>query len=363
VVAAAVLGVSAIWTSAFGTVAMAAASCGGDLSITAGGSYQGCWTKVSIDTSQPVTITNSTIGGAGVTGDLLNGNATSLTVTNTRFVGTPRSGGYAVWLDSFSTFRFEHNSIEQKGGVKLNNYSGGGSPAAVIRYNQAHNIDGRLPGGGTDLIQFVQFDAVNNAPGVDISWNRIDNDPGNSSVEDNINMHSSSGTAASPILIHDNLVHGAYGLPATDSNYSGGGILLGDYAGAYETARDNVVVSSANYGIAVAAGQHMTLTNNQVISAGQLPGGAPMAANVGAVVWNQYSAPFGDINMYGNTVGYSKADGSRNDWWLPDCDGQCSNTALKPGQPITTADEQTAITGWESRAAAGGIHLGPTIGK
>src|SRR5664280_1548414 len=98
------------------------------------------------------------------------------------------------------------------------------------------------------------------------------------------------------------------------------------------------------------------------ISAGQLPGGAPMAANVGAVVWNQYSAPFGDINMYGNTVGYSKADGSRNDWWLPDCDGQCSNTALKPGQPITTADEQTAITGWESRAAAGGIHLGPTIG-
>ena len=65
------------------------------------------------------------------------------------------------------------------------------------------------------------------------------NEPGKSRVEDNINIYLSSGTAAIPILIHDNYIQGAYTInPAQGSysnktysydwSYAGGGILLGD---------------------------------------------------------------------------------------------------------------------------------------
>src|SRR3954452_15676696 len=114
-------------------------------------------------------------------------------------------------------------------------------------------------------MQFLQFDKVSNVPGIDIGWNEVVNEAGKSRVEDNISIYKSSGSAASPMSIHDNYIQGAYtikpaqadysdGTYSYDWSYSGGGIILGDGVGsttaqdpAYVKVFNNQVVSTTNY--------------------------------------------------------------------------------------------------------------------
>src|SRR5438552_2096729 len=67
--------------------------------------------------------------------------------------------------------------------------------------NRYRNIDGRKSDGkggyltgAHELVQFVQFDKVRHIPGVEIAWNEVVNEPGQSAVEDNISIYLSSGT-------------------------------------------------------------------------------------------------------------------------------------------------------------------------
>ncbi len=357
-------------------------TCTGPITITQGGTYTGCWVStdthfaVTIATSQPVTITGSTLKGPV----RLIGNSVSnvkLTVTNSRLIGTyplrGQAGGYAIYLVGFDYADIEHNYIEHKAGIKLGNWSGTSvSHPVLVRYNYASNIDGRISNGsggysGTVNATFLQFDNVKNAAGVEIAWNRIENAPDQSAVEDNISIFNASGTSASPIDVHDNLVHGAFPFPSTSSSYSGGGINLGDGGGAYAVAHDNVVVATSNYGLAITGGQNMTLRNNLAVASGLFSDGSPIPAmNVGLIAWNQYSAPFGNAQVFGNTSGWYRATNSRYsvgraDWWLPDCSGSCTDTHLNNNQDaVTLSDEANAVSAWVSKAAGAGVAVGPS---
>ncbi|HEX7463129.1 MAG TPA: hypothetical protein VF317_13250, partial [Dermatophilaceae bacterium] len=63
----------------------------------------------------------------------------------------------------------------------------------------------------------------------------------------------------------------------------------------------------------------------------------------------------------GNVVGWWKArSGSRNDWWLPDCSGTCSNTRLNANAPVTLTDEAAEDTIWQTKLRDAGVTVGPS---
>jgi hypothetical protein len=217
------------------------------------------------------------------------------------------------------------------------------------------------------MVQFLQFDKVYAVAGIDIGWNKVINQPGNSRVEDNINIYKSSGTSGSPILIHDNYIQGAYTIKpwqadTSDSTYdydwsfSGGGIMLGDGVGtgtsdpSFVKAYGNTIADTTNYGIAISSGHDESFYNNRIVSDGKLPDGRTIQnQNVGAYVWDSYDA--GSSNFYNdsghdNTIGWVQGS-SRNDWWAPVSSNMPNNIHM-PG-PITSSTEAAELASWQQR--------------
>jgi hypothetical protein len=338
-------------TSAPSTIAWS-----GPIVISQGGTYTGNWQSlnpntpaVTIATSQPVVIdhaniqSKSALVATSVTG-------ADITVTNTSgWALNPgvrgQSPGRFLDAQSFVNVDIEHDTMVGTGGIELQQYQGDGSTSQTVRvlYNDALNIDGRhstgphsfaTAPGSADYVQFCQLNACAGMSGVQIAWNRVINIPGMSCVEDNISIFQSSGTANSPVLIHDNLIDGAYPAQPTSPNFTGGGIMVSDGhtdSAATDTgfvqAFNNVVIGTTNYGIAISSGHDDSVYNNIVISSGRLPDGTMLpASNVGIYVWNAGNDPFfGNDQEYGNTIGWMRGNG-RNDQYLPD-------VTPSPGQP------------------------------
>lgn len=374
--------------------------------ITKGGTYSGTWESqnantaaVLIKTTEPVIIENSTIRSRG---DLIESGVshTNITVRNTAgYALNPnvygKLPGQFFTVEVFDNVILENNYMEGTTGINLLSYAGDGTSKETIKIigNKAVNIDGRKSDGnggfldfdqrtskstgktedGWDYAQFVQFDKVLHVPGVEIGWNEVINEPGKSRVEDVISMYKSSGTASSSILIHDNYIEGAYTIKpwqdnTSDANYtydwsfSGGGIMLGDGVGstsnddpAYVKAYGNTVISTTNYGIALAAGHHLEAYDNLVLSAGVLPDGRKIAnQNVGIYVWDSYHAGSGHFfsnSTHDNVSGWVQGSG-RNDWWSPDSSSVNKNTHFSG--TVTTATEDKAHADWKKRFEARG---------
>jgi hypothetical protein len=278
----------------------------------------------------------------------------------------------------------EGNSMFSTAGIYVN--ADGTAPSKLsVRYNKALNIDGRLSDGTggylattstsnpIDLRQFVQLNQVRATPNVEIAWNEVINEPGNSFVADNISLFLSSGTANSPILVHDNYIQGAYPVdPVTDTDYTGGGIIVDGSADSVANASgfirivNNQVVSTTNYGLAIAAGHDVQISGNRAISSGLTPHGARIAAaNVGLYVWDAYGDAklgtfFADANS-ANSVAWVKNSGKRNDDWFPNCTvGECATNVSLLIHP-TTADEANEYVAWTAKLAQNGLSIGSTL--
>ena len=92
---------------------------------------------------------------------------------------------------------------------------------------------------------------------------------------------------------------------------------------AYVEAYNNHVLSTTNYGVAIASGHDMVFHHNRVLSSGLLPDGRRVAAqNVGVYIWDLYAqgpAGFYNNTAHDNLVGWANQAGTgRNDWWVPD---------------------------------------------
>ncbi len=310
------------------------------LVISEGGTYSGNWESqdpdepaVVIKTSEPVVIEDATIRSRGHLIYTEHGRNADVTVRNVKGYGLnpDRSGQHAgrfLVADTYAFVRVENSYLEGTSGIWLHH----SRPRATVKIlrNSALNIDGRLSdgaggwrGGNDSKVQFVQFDKGVNLVDTEVAWNQIINEPYKSRVEDVINIYRTNGTASSPIRIHNNYIQGAYPANPAKDDFSGGGILLGDAGGAHLHAFNNQVVSTANYGVAIAGGKNNKIYNNRVLSSGRLADGTPIASqNVGIYIWNQHSADYGKNVGYGNLSGWVKEEytwnGGRNDWWVPD---------------------------------------------
>ena len=383
----------------------------GPIVITSGGTYRGNWQSnnpnvaaVTISTTAPVIIDNSNIQSKG---DLIatGVSGVNLTVENTNGYGlNPNVAGDSPgrFLDAydFASIVVEHDYLQSTAGIELDTHKGSSGTVKILD-NKALNIDGRISNGaggwlnyndrenlstgawdsGYNVVEFVQLGNVHAVPGIEIGWNQVINQPGNSRVEDNINIFDSSGTSSSPILIHDNYIQGAYTInPAQSSyskgtyyydwSYSGGGILLGDgstttlsQASGYVQAYNNTVVSTTNYGIAIAAGHNETFYDNTIISSGLLPDGqTTYAQNVGAYIWNAYGTPasiFYDNSGYGNVVGWvqAQAGGIQNDWWAYDATSWTD--LIQFSSAITLATDAAQLASWQNKLATSHVTIGP----
>jgi hypothetical protein len=346
------------------------------LIITRGGVYSGDYSTIRIDTSEPVTIENATLGGEGalITSHYHHAN---VTIRNVRASGADDAhhAGRFVSLEGFDNVVIENCLLERTEGIYLLDYAGNrtsGQTVKILR-NIAREIDGRKAdgkggyGGDANLVQFVQLDKVRHVPQMEIAWNQVINTPGRSRVEDNINIYLSSGTAESPLKIHDNFIQGAYPPDPARQGYSGGGILLGDGVShdgvegdaGFVQAFDNQVLDTSNYGIAIAAGHDNQIYANRIVSTGVLADGAAIAAqNVGVYIWDSYhagKAHFFNNSGHDNLIGWSKGAG-RNDWWTPDAGKWEGNTHW--AAPIPSDVYQSEWNRWQTKLSKQRVGIG-----
>jgi len=374
------------------------------ITITQGGTYTGSWQSndantaaVTVNTTDAVVIENCTISSRGPLIVTAQKNV-SLTIRNCTGTALNPNVSQKIPGRFLTTFNpnnldIENNTLNGTSGMVVVNYGGNGGSNQTIKIlrNLGNNIDGRFSDGnggfssdpqqgvGWDYAEFVQLNQVQNVAGIEIAWNQIINSPGQSRVEDNISILQTSGTQQSPLLIHDNYIQGAYPAHPTDKGYSGGGIMLGDQtlgspptspdtAAGFVHAYNNQVVSSANYGMAIAAGHDNIISNNRVVSTGHLSTGEALPGGMGIYVWDEYGeASHGFFyNDYArdNVIGAVNGNlGTRSDTWFPNCSVDTNNQSLCVNNTslpdaITLDMEKNEYTSWQQRVSQNRVTLG-----
>ena len=242
---------------------------------------------------------------------LLNGSS-NITIRNCFF---DRASEEAISIENSSNITIENCLFN---GVTTGVYALG-SKTIKIRYNQFVNVRMRSTGGRG---QFVQFNNVSGEGNL-IENNQGENFAGESDPEDLISLYQSSGTAASPISVRNNMFRG--GGPST----SGGGIMTGDYGGGYQIAENNVLLDPGQYGMAAAGGSNISILNNKIYAKQQ-----PFTNNP-LYVWAQQGASCSNINVKGNRVNWTDKSGSINNGWDA---GNCSNTSFEYPTTISLSE-------------------------
>ena len=353
----------------------------GPLVITKGGTYSGNYQSLDskvpcilVNTTAPVVLQGCRLSGAGHL--IQSGSGANLTVRECSGVGlTPSVDGQPPghFLDSYQSqsLVLEHNTFSGTSGIVVNRWSGT-TGALTVRYNQARNVDGRWRNnGGSSRCSFLQLNTVNNLPGVEIAFNEVINTPNQSLVEDNLNFYNSSGTAASPVRVHDNFVRGAYPYPATAGTYTGTGMTTdGDAAQpgtatGYIEASANQFVSTCNAAMNIAAGHDIYYHDNRLVTSGLLADGTRLGTTyAGTAVFNYYNQPaslFFNNRIANTTIGYVRW-GANNPYpdrqdLSPGACATCTGTISLPN-PITLATEDNEYTLWQQKLARSGVSVG-----
>ena len=226
-------------------------------------------------------------------------NCDNVIIRNCKFknIGT----SVAIYAEKSSNITIQDCSFEN---VHRGVMASMGTGNIKIEHNDFKNILGENQGGS--IVSFAaQFNKCSGA-GNSISYNSIENIQGESSPADIINVFASNGTSASPIIVNNNWLRG--GGPYK----SGGGILLGDFGGSYQTAENNIVVNPGQYGMAIGGGNNMTIRNNKIYGKKQ-----PFT-NVGlyAVNWTAKISPSHSMTVENNEINYLNADGKLNITWF-----------------------------------------------
>jgi len=340
----------------------AAASCGGPITISTGGTYSGCYQStsastpaVTIATTSAVTLSHAHViqVGNGVV-DSVDG--VNLTIQDTTFDQTDPGAAVehrAVILDRGPTgYVSEHNRFNDTDGQWL----GGRSTISgfSVRDNLAFDI-GRYPHptGGNCCVQFLQLDHETVPSGV-IQYNHVQNTSGQSGVEDNINMYFSGGSSSGEMLdISHNLIDGAYPTSPTNTRYTGGGIMAIDGGPAtsagHVTVHDNTVVSTTNYGVACAGGQDCHASNNVTVN-----------DRLGSDGSTLYDSDFGQAYSMHGTSGSNVTGGSYN-WTRNANDRQqsCWMPPLCSGLVHVSTTEAQARIDWANEVPAAELPTGP----
>ena len=352
---------------------------------------------ITINTTQSVIITNSVLQGPG---DLIQALTVpaNITVTNTTGTGTNPNvrgvqKGIFLHVFSFTNINMQNNNINNtRLGFFCKAYAGNNtaSNSILIERNLFTNMDARPSDGkgsyettGQYNGQAIHLGNVFSVPGIDIGWNEIINTAQQSSTGSLIEINESSGTAASPMLIHDNFISGAFPTYPGKDLFDFGGILVNgtpednaSTTSSFITISANYVVATANYGIALVAGHDILIENNRVVSSGYLPDGVtfyPMSNYgdpAGAINENLFSLPssiFFNNVVSNNVLGLIKNNGKnqpqRSDWQLSGQGGAVKgNTSFSPTDSTspTLADEAQELVAWQQALSINHISVGTT---
>lgn len=351
--------------------------------ITEGGTYTGSWesrdaevSAVEIKTSEPVVIAHSNIRGAG---RLIRsqGYAADITVRNTNGYGitpTPwkeykKTRNFLV-VDVFRNIVVENCYIENAAGINLGvSYEGDGTPQQTIkiRYNKVRNIDGRVHGGWA-IANFVGFNFRNPVRHAEIAWNQVINEPDESVVEDNINIYNTRGTPDFPIRIHNNYIQGAFPLPASESSYSGGGIISDSpetdstQSTAYLKVYENQLVGLGGYCIGIAGGNHIEVYDNRLVVAARHANDSFYAFWTSGIWAKDYYGTGSTYanSMHHNTIAVVGQTGTwRNDIVDDSIIAAATYTNTLVARDVTKALEKQEFERWKKKLRQSGIIIGP----
>ena len=350
-------------------------ACGGPITITAGGTYSGCYRSttatpaVTIATTSPVVLDHARIDHAGFGVYAYWDYQADLNIHDSVFTqlnpGTGRGSARAVYAYNTLRLVFEHNRLIDGAGVR---WAGPDIDATLgrVRYNQAYNI-GRYSPPEEGLVQFFQTTEIDFPNGLEVAWNEVRNTPFLTHVEDVMNFSKTDGASGALVDVHHNLLDGSYRPPTTGPyQHTGSGLILGDQGGSYQRAHHNWFVATLNAGPSIPAGTNLEIDNNVVVVSGLVDGipSGPDWGN-GLTIWDNPSYPGtpSSVSAHDNLVGYNRlVSGSlvRSDYWLPVCDpaGACVNNASMPGT-IDVADEQDARDAWTAARVSAGVTVGP----
>ncbi len=358
----------------------------GPITINAGGTYSGnviststTTPAITINTTQAVTITNTTITGKGPS--LISaGPGANLTVTNTTGIAQdPDISGQlrAIFVVANTPSSLEVKNTTMTGvsfGIKV---LSGTVSKLIIDNNVATSMEDRTSNGSggltanrPDLGHFVILNGVYAPNGADISWNQVIDTIGQNMNEDAFNLYKSWGTSAHVIELHDNYVEG---LPGPTS---GGFTIDGDGQSPisqWVLVDKNMVVHVANGGYGIDDGANNRVENNRVVSCGQNSDGSWMANSSaqGEVLWNFYGdSAFANNTISGQSGGLVRPNGNAayqiaDSWAYPP--SVTNGNTLGPDNftdpcivngAVNLAAENTERNTWAGKVAAAGQVLG-----
>jgi hypothetical protein len=361
----------------------------GPITITSGGTYSGNWAStsasepaVSIRTREPVIIENCNVRGPG---NLIASRFSDsdgfpgVDVTIRNCVGTGTGG-----LDVARTSGHFFVGVWPRRVVIENNYFASTTGIWVIGDKQAGALSAlRMVGnrvlnvtGGHNAVAITE---VSNAPGTEVAWNEIINEPFQSYQEDVILTYRLVASAADPARVHSNFVDGAYSRNPRVDPSTGSGINAGDSSdnltgNRFVYAYDNHVVRPVNVGMFIAAGSDNLLYGNRILRSGLLPDGSRIDFRfTGMYVWDccygqVASGAFRNNIARDNLVGYESVDAAGNVTRHPDKLDNCATDAAgrslctgntAPVGRITPAQEDAERGRWLDRVAARGQAMGP----
>ena len=299
---------------------------------------------------------------------------TNLIIRNCNGYGETDAPGKFLESANLKSLTMENNYFENVSkGVLVYQFHGTGGASESIRI--VGNIGRNMR--GTDRPSFIQFNQVKGISNVEIAYNQSINTPGISSVEDNINLYNSSGTVASPILVHDNYIQGSYPRELNWAFTGTGMTTDGDGTVSLMShdieARDNTFLSTCNSGMNIAGGYNTRYHHNRIVTSSQLPDGSgPIPAGctwAATAGWNYFNLPSGspyfkNNSIDNNVIGYVRAGSNnpyanRNDI-SPDCaSGICHDNISLPN-PVTLDTEKAEWVLWNSKLALAQKSIGST---
>ncbi|WP_412027932.1 Ig-like domain-containing protein [Deinococcus yunweiensis] len=209
--------------------------------------------------------------------------------------------------------------------------------------------------------------------GAEIMWNLVSNEPGYSRAEDDSSMYKVDGQPDSKVKVQFNMLDGAYCYrPTVHTEFSGGGLMIGDEGGNYISQRFNRVTRISNYGIALLNGHDNESSDNRVVRSPFLYSGeriavAPPSGLVAAQMWdyNGVGSAMKDNHMDRNVLAfqYQKADGTlvRKPKYVPMAgkNGNTFDDNVEFTADVTVAMEWAELAGWRDDLRAAGLGFGP----
>ena len=355
------------------------------LNITRGGHYTGNYKStndaiaaITISCTDTVWLSNVFAAGKG---DAIHANGgAKLIIDNLRCESlTPDADhqrGWGLYAYKPALLLLQHFLLQHTGGLRIDQKGNAGSNV-VIRYGMIINTS-RLTGNmgiGKTISPGLQLVNLRRLSYSEISWIYFYNKPGNSFVEDNINLYNSGGESHQhKLLVHDIFVNGAYPYPADSARYSGTGITTDGDAktnatvSAFIDVYNCTFIRTMNAAMNLPIGHDVHYYHNTIVNSGKLSGKPLPMSWSGTCLWNKDH--LADSVFYNNTIEHNTIGYYHKGTNTPFADRQDENATsvnLMPAgrntylpNPVTYASEEAQLKLWKAKVKAAGVVIGVT---